>query len=345
MKVNVHGHVIPETSGGTAGDVGPEYSVDETGFHLRFGRLRLDRQMIAMKKEAETVGMHEAARRWWQRYSDPKIRLKEMDQKGFDVMGVSISPIVYGYDLPPDVGMRHARGQNERLSEYCAADPSRLFFMSTLPMQDPHAAAREVDYSVRELGAKGVNIGVIGGLELDSPKLDPMWNKIEENAVPVMIHPGYHQQKEGEAYDKWTSTLGYPYQGTLAFTSIIYGGVLDRFPGLKLYITHGGGFAPYQFGRIDRFKDAYGLCNAKRPLEEYLPHFFYDILIHQVRARQFLVDWAGADQCIVGDNYEGVDSADGFALLDELNLSAADKEKIAGGNAAALFKLVDVTAK
>jgi aminocarboxymuconate-semialdehyde decarboxylase len=85
--------------------------------------------------------------------------------------------------------------------------------------------------------------------------------------------------------------------------------------------------------------DAYGYNSSKRPLREYLSSFYFDLLIHDVEARKFLVHWAGADQIIVGDNYDGIDSADGFQFLDELGLPEREKEMISSTTAMSLFHL------
>ncbi|HVX22597.1 MAG TPA: amidohydrolase family protein [Acidimicrobiales bacterium] len=342
MNVNVHSHVMTVESQYSAGDIGPTFTTDDNGFHLKFGPFeRVGLKSVDMIENAKKVGMEQAAADWYRRFSDPTLRLAEMDEKGIDILGVTMSPIVYGYFLDDETGRRHARVQNEGLATYCQADPARLFFMATLPMQDPAGSAAEVDYAVGELGAKAINIAgsLLGGRELDDPALDAIWERVAAHDVPIFIHPSLHSSENETAFTKWAPILGYPYQETVAFTTILLGGILDRFPGLNFYITHGGGFAPYQFGRVERMADAYGYNHAERPLRDYLSNFYFDVLIHDVKARRFLVDWAGPDQVIVGDNYDGIDSATGFAFLDELGLPAGAREKIAGGNAVELFHL------
>lgn len=342
MKVDMHSHVLPYGSEMTAGEFGPTFSTGDDGFTMRFGTFeRVGNRTVDMTLEAESVGMAKAAEKWYRGLADPEVRLTDMDQKGIDILGVTISPVIYGYFLPVDVGRSHSRKQNEALGRYCDADRSRLFFMATLPMQDPGAAADEIDYAVEQLGAKGVNVAgsLLGEYELDDARLDAVWERIQAQAVPVLIHPSLHSSARDSAFEKWAPILGYPYQATVAFTTLLLGGVLDRFPNLKFAITHGGGFVPYQFGRIERMAPVYGYNRALRPLREYLESFFFDILIHDLVARRFLVDWAGPRQVLVGDNYEGVDSADGFRFLDELALAEPERELISSGNAIDLFQL------
>jgi aminocarboxymuconate-semialdehyde decarboxylase len=342
MRINVHSHIMPRSSQGSAGAIGPTFSTGEDGFTLKFGPVeRNGIKSVAMIKTASSIGMAAAAERWYNGFSDPKIRLAEMDEKGIDILGVTMSPIIYGYFLDAEAGRRHAYRQNEAMAEYCGEDRSRLFFMATLPMQDPTAAAEEVRHATADLGAKAINIAgsLLGGRELDDPAFEPIWTKIAEADVPVFIHPSLQMHADSEKVEKWAPILGYPYQSTVAFSTILLSGILDRYPGLKFYFTHGGGFVPYQFGRIERMAPAYGYNHAKRPLRDYLGNFYFDILLHDVEARRYLVEWAGAEQVIVGDNYDGIDSADGFAFLDELGLHDQDAEMISSGNAIKLFGL------
>jgi aminocarboxymuconate-semialdehyde decarboxylase len=125
----------------------------------------------------------------------------------------------------------------------------------------------------------------------------------------------------------------------MAAANLILSGALDEVPNLNVCISHGGGFLPYQFGRIEAFSQLNPETKAKKPLRDYLRQIYFDNLVHETSARRFLVDWMGADNVVVGDNYAGLDSADGFALLDELNLPPDQATAIAGGNAARIMRL------
>src|SRR5262249_23062712 len=151
---------------------------------------------------------------------------------GWDVHVMSTSPLFYMYWTPPEIGVPYARLTNDTLAEYCAPYPQRLFFMATLPMQDPAAAAAEVDRAAR-IGAKGINLGGrnLGGREFDDPALDPVWERIVANEFPIFIH-GYPQAIAEQRSDPYgISTFdGYLYDESCAFLYLVFGGVLDRFP-------------------------------------------------------------------------------------------------------------------
>ena len=132
---------------------------------------------------------------------------------------------------------------------------------------------------------------------------------------------------------------GYVAQESEAFARLVFSGILDEFPRLKVCLPHGGGMIPYQFGRLEYAARLMPDIKAKRPLREYLDNFYFDLLVHDRAARQFLLGFIGADHLLVGDNYMGWDHVDGFELLDELSLKAHEKRKIMGGNAIGLFKL------
>jgi aminocarboxymuconate-semialdehyde decarboxylase len=264
------------------------------------------------------------------------------------MMGVTITPLFYLYWIEADINVTYAKIQNDALANFCRGREDRLFFIPTLPLQDIKESVREVDRSIGELGGKAINIGGSGidGHEVGDEHFWPVYERLVHYDIPLVIHP-YPTDQVAKAQGTSDNTpdpyqihpiLEYIFQETVAVHTLLFSGALDEFPDLKIYVPHGGGFIPYQFGRIEAFAPVSG-SKAKRPLRSYLPNFYFDTLIHDLQSRQHLVDWMGADNILVGDNFEGIDSADGFALTDELSLSDGDKEKIKSLNAKRLFKV------
>jgi aminocarboxymuconate-semialdehyde decarboxylase len=294
----------------------------------------------------DPAAAREIALKWRQQLSDPVLRLHEMDELGIDIMGVTTSPFYYLYWAEPEIGVPFARVQNEALAKYCSTDPRRLFFMATLPLQDIAASVEEAEHAVGTLHARAVNIGGgnLAGRELDDPELEPVLACIEALGVPLFIHPYPTTLAGGERHRLgMDAILEYLYQESLAVGTLIYGGVLDKFPGLKVCITHGGGFVPYQFGRLEVFAGPKA-SKAVRPIRDYLDRFYFDTLVHDLPARRFLYEFMGPDHLFVGDNFKGADSADGFAMVDELNLHPEEAEQIKSGTAIELFGLQDLVA-
>lgn len=338
MKVNIHSHVVPKEINGMAGRYGPEVSVDDEGvlvIKLGGSTFRADR---VQRDTANGLGEPD----YWTLLSDPRVRVEEMDAAGIDIIGVSGTPLLYLYHVEARTAHKFLASYNDCLAEYCAHAPDRLFFNAMLPLQDADLAVKEAHRAVRDLGARGINIGAgdVAGRDLDDVSLWPVYEAAVEHDVPLFVHPAPSSFVHGTTERHRESIiLGYPYQESSAFLHLVLGGVFDEFPSLRVYLTHGGGFVPYQLGRIDTLAQIAFDSKNKRPVREYLDNFFFDLLIHDVKARQFAVDAVGAERLVVGDNYRGMDSADGFAYLAELDLTVEQHELIQWRNAARLFKL------
>jgi aminocarboxymuconate-semialdehyde decarboxylase len=341
-RIDIHSHVMPAGIWGKAGRYGPDLSFDDGTVVYRVGEYRLRGNSVAGDEEARATGRKVPPERQIARLEDPMVRVAELDDKNIDVLGVTIPPLFYFYAIEPDIAVRFAQAANDALASYCEAAPSRFFFMPSLPLQDIDASIDEIRRNVQR-GARGVNVGGrdLAGRELYSEELWPIYSELERLELPLFIHP-YPSAIDGRPADRYTGLmLDYPFECAQSVNNLILGGVFDDFPGLKVYVSHGGGFIPYQFGRIETFATLNGEVRAKKPPRTYLKNFYFDTLVHDLTARRFLVEWMGPDNLVVGDNYGGMDSVDGFAFLDELELDASSAGKIMGGNARTLFKLDD----
>jgi aminocarboxymuconate-semialdehyde decarboxylase len=275
---------------------------------------------------------------WLETKWAPGPRLEAMDKAGVDKFVFTMPFHLVMYHVDPELATRFASGVNDSLAEYCANVPDRFYFWAHIPMQDPEAAAREAERAVKELGAKGVSMGGSnfgGGTEADDPKLFPVWEKLSELDVPIFVH-GYNQSVNWGAkamddrYDT-TSIIGMNSDETLFYWYITNGGVLDEFPDLKILITHGGGFVPFQLGRFA----ATNLTMApdsknKKPLGEYNKNFFYDLDIESPIMRRAIVDEVGVDHVLYGSNFGGADTHGNLA--EGMDLEPADLEMICSGN-------------
>jgi aminocarboxymuconate-semialdehyde decarboxylase len=345
LRVNVHSHVVPPSIMGKAGRYGPDLTYLGDGkARIRSGDQVLEFSTLAAQAsdDPEATFAHEQAV-----MNDPRERLKEMDALGIDIMGVCGAPLFYLYWAEPDVATTFIRAYNEALAEYCAEAPDRLFFVPMIPAQDVQASVEEIDYAVGKLGGRGVNLGaqMLGGRSIDDPELWPIFAAAEEHGAPLFIHPepdAFAQQRVLDDPYYLSLIVGFLAQETTAFVRLVLGGVMDQFPMLKVYITHAGGFVPFQLGRIERFATIAPDSRAKRLVREYLSNFYFDVLVHDVAARRFLLEVMGEDNLIVGDNFKGMDSADGFAFVDELDLPAEVAEKINATNAIKAFGIEEM---
>tara|TARA_Y100001001_G_scaffold44512_1_gene39565 strand:- start:16331 stop:17416 length:1086 start_codon:yes stop_codon:yes gene_type:complete len=327
---------------------GPAFELQSDGdiklrvgdYVLRLGAPERKAALRAAHARGETLDVAEYMAKW----KDPKVRLAGMDAAGQNAQVVSVPSHCYMYWAEAEFGVPFAKKANDVLAEYCSAAPDRLMFWAHAPLNAPVEAAKEIRRACKELGAKGLVAGGsnFGGLEFDSPEMDPVWEALCEVDLPMFVH-GYNQSATwGENADtdryETTAIVGMNYDETKCFWYMINGGVFDRFPDLKVYITHGGGFVPYQLGRMEKTNPNLDIFHNKKPFREYLRNFYFDVELHEVPMRQALVDVIGADRVLYGSNFGGSDAVR-HDLTDGLSLSDEDMQKIRWKNACELLHL------
>ncbi|WP_349903695.1 amidohydrolase family protein [Parafrigoribacterium humi] len=236
------------------------------------------------------------------RFLGVEARLDEMTRQGIDMSVVSLSPTLFFYDQPSDVAAEYARRANDALAEMVSAS-DRLVGVATLPLQDPVAAARELDRAVTELGLHGAQIGTnTETLEIDAPALEAVFATAERLDVPMMLHPYFLGAKERLEDFYMTNTLGNPIDTTIAAARLIQSGILDRLPNLRIALVHGGGFLPYQLGRLDRAHEmrAEPRVQIANVPSSYLDRFWFDSITHDDAALKFLAERTGSCRLVLG---------------------------------------------
>jgi aminocarboxymuconate-semialdehyde decarboxylase len=181
-----------------------------------------------------------------------KPRLKDMDAMGVDMQVVSMNLPTPSYWTDGETGQKIARQCNESIAEFAAAYSDRFIGVGVVPLQDQNRTIKELDY-ISRIGLKGVTIpSHVKSKDLGIKKFRRFWGKVEKLKMPVYIHPrGFTHDERLHEYFLWNS-IGQPLEEALAMASIIYEGILDDFPKLKIIIAHGGGYLPYYSGRTDK---------------------------------------------------------------------------------------------
>lgn len=269
-------------------------------------------------------------------------RLADMDAMGVDVQVISPSPNQYYYWADRDLAAEVVRLQNESIAEQCATHPKRLAGLGTLALQHPDLACEQLEHAVRGLGLKGVEISTsVNGKELSDASLRPVWDKAQALGAVVFIHP--FGTTLGERTNAWylVNTIGQPLETTLALSHLIYGGVLEAYPGLKIVAAHGGGYLPTYVGRSDHafaVRPEAGEQLKTKP-SELLKRIWFDSVVYDPLALRHLVDRVGAGQVVIGTDYPyDMGSYDVHALVEQTpGLSEAERAAILGGNAASLI--------
>ena len=276
------------------------------------------------------------------KYTDPQVRLADMDAMGIDVQLVALTPFHYFYWADATLAPRVAAMQNETIAGSVSHAPSRLVGIGTLPMAHPEAAVREVDHVV-ELGFTGIQIGAdVNGEDLDDPSLEPVWAAVEEAGLILILHPaGFTEARRLTDY-YLVNVIGMPLSTTLATTRLILSGVFERHPLLRIVLVHGGGFLGSYWARTDHaFRHRPEMRGQiDRPPSEYLADMYFDLTVFDATIVENLASRFGADHLLMGTDYPfDMGEKDPLRLLAQTSLSTEDIELVAGGNASRLFGL------
>jgi aminocarboxymuconate-semialdehyde decarboxylase len=270
-------------------------------------------------------------------------RLAQMDRMGIDVQVVSPSPQHYHDWADATTSARLSRLVNEGIAELCARRRDRLVGLGLVPLHHPALAVEELTHAVTVLGLRGVEISTsAGGRELSHADLEPFWARAEELEALVFIHPwgctlGHRLDEHYLA-----NVVGQPVETTLALSHLIFSGLLDRRPGLRILSSHGGGYLPYYSGRSDHAWEVRPDARTpqRRP-SEYLKRLYFDGLVYDPRILAALIARVGAEQVMLGTDYPfdmGVE--DPLARLEAVaGLSAEQAALIRGATAASLLRI------
>jgi aminocarboxymuconate-semialdehyde decarboxylase len=276
------------------------------------------------------------------RMIDVTTRLDAMDAQGVDVQLVSPSPSHYHYWADEETAEKVFRRANEATAAHCAQAPGRLHGLGLVPLQHPELAVRALEHAL-EQGLLGVEISSHAPRrELSDAAYEPFWSRAEETGAILFLHP--FGCTLDERLDRWylSNVVGQPVENAVALSHLIFSGVLDRHPGLKLIAAHGGGYLPTHIGRSDHAwsarSDAGAGC-AHLP-SSYLKRLYFDSLVHDPHVLRELVRAAGADRVLLGSDYAfDMGAEDPVAALRAARLPDPDFHAIRGGNAAALLNL------
>lgn len=269
-------------------------------------------------------------------------RLADMDAMGVDVQVISPSPTQYYYWADADLAREIVRVQNEAVAALCREHPTRFAGLGTVALQHPALACEQLDHAIKVLGLKGVEISTsVNGLELDDPTLRSFWAQAEALGALVFIHPFGTTLGARAASHYLVNTIGQPLETTIALSRLIFGGVLDAHPGLKIIAAHGGGYLPTYMGRSDHAHAVRpeAAADTKRKPSDHLKRIWFDSVVYDPTALRHLIDRVGVTQVVVGTDYPfDMGHYDMHELVDATpGLSEEERAAILGGNAATLI--------
>ncbi len=338
MKIDLHTHILPRDWP----DLDAKYGYG--------GFVRLDhyKPCCARMMIGDRV-FREITDNVW----DPKRRIEECDREKVSMQVLSTVPVMFSYWAKAADALDLSRHLNDHIAEVVRAYPERFAGLATLPMQDVDLAAQELERCVRELGLRGAQIGShvdanphfgrVDPLNLDNASLQPVWSAAEQLGAAIFVHPWDMAGKERMPKYWLPWLVGMPAETSLAICSMIFGGVFERFPKLRVAFAHGGGAFPFTIGRIEHAfhvrPDLVATDNAKHP-RSYLANantparFYVDSLVHDPDALRLLLKLFGAKRVALGSDYPfPLGEAHPGKLIESLKLSAKDKTQLFSGTA------------
>ena len=338
MKIDLHTHILPRDWP----DLDAKYG------YAGFVRLDHYKPCCARMMIGDRV-FREIIDNVW----DPKRRIEEMDREKISIQVLSTVPVMFSYWAKPHDALDLSRRLNDHIADVVRDHPKRFAGLATIPLQDADLAAQELERCVRKLGLRGAQIGThvdanphsgrIDTLNLDNASLQPVWTTAEQLDAAIFVHPWdmLGRERMPKYWLPWL--VGMPAETSLAICSMIFGGVFERFPKLRVAFAHGGGAFPFTIGRIEHaFHLRPDLCatdNTATP-RSYLAHgnvparFYVDSLVHDKEALKLLLKLFGAKRVALGSDYPfPLGETHPGKLIESLKLSAKDKVQLFSGSA------------
>ena len=324
LKVDLHTHILPE-------------SWDDLDRRYGYGGF------VNLERVGPTCARMTRNGRCFREIGDncwsPARRIEECDRDGVAVQVLSTVPVMFSYWAKPKDAADLARLLNDHIASVVAVHPSRFVGLGTVPLQDPDLAIEELDRCVGELGMPGIQIGThVNEWNLDRPELFPVFARAEELGAAIFVHP-WDMLGADRMSKYWLPWLvGMPTETTLAICTLIFGGVLERLPRLRIAFAHGGGSFPGAIGRIEHgFNVRPDLCATDNPVNprEYLGRLYLDSLVHDAEQLRYLLHLVGPRRIALGSDYPfPLGEARPGRLIESMeDLSRETKERMLSGTA------------
>lgn len=327
MKIDAHSHFIP----GTLLDF-----IEKEGGAIHTEIIQQNGRKFVRHFEGFQYPLFPA-------FYDSKIKLEDMAKMGIDHSVQSVSPGSFYYWVDAKAALETSKICNDWVSALVQSDPVHFSGMATLPMQDIPLSLQELERAHKKLGLNALEIApVINERNLDELDFFPIYEYCSENNILIALHPYYIGVKPQFARYYNTNLVANVLETSMGINSLIFGGVFKQFPDLKVLCAHGGGYFPYQVGRLIHGHKVRPetKVNISASPETYLKNLYYDSITHWTPALQFLVDNFGAEHVVIGTDYP-YDMGDYAPIerVDALRLTNSQRNMVMGENAAYLLGL------
>ena len=291
--IDVHAHLLPQCAW-RAFDAGQEWY----GFRYEAGQ-GLGTTVSPVRRDAIPTPKL--------RFS-PEERIKDMDDLGVDIHVVSMATAWFGHHLDSEQALKQAHEVNDEISSMAKQHPTRYAGLATLPTQDVAASINELERAVNVLGLKGAELDtVVNGVSWDDPRYMPLFKAAEEMGAILFFHPHPQDNIVSAASNPYAlgNLFGVLVEDVLTYCALVFGGVMEKCPDLKVCIAHGAGPACYGMGRLDRGWQvrSEARANISKPPSHYIPRIYYDTVSPSEGALRFLIDEVGIDRVILGSDW------------------------------------------
>ena len=323
LKIDIHTHIIPEHF--------PKWS--EKFLDTRY--IHLDHYCPGCAKMMQgDKFFREIKSNCW----DADVRMKDSDDTEVNVQVLSVIPVMFHYWGEKEHALETSRFQNDFIAEVVSRHPKRFIGLGTVPLQDPDLAIREMERCVKELGLAGIEIGThVNDWELNRQELFSFFEAAERLNASIFVHP-WDMMGKDRMNRYWMPWLvGMPAETSLAICSMIFGGIFEALPKLKVAFAHGGGSFPATIGRIEHGfnvrPDLVAIDNPFNP-KKYLDYFYLDTLVHDERMLNYLIELFGSNQLALGSDYPfPLGEHHPGKLIEEMKLPFDVKERLLHGTA------------
>ncbi|MGN6758942.1 MAG: amidohydrolase family protein [Thermomicrobiales bacterium] len=272
---------------------------------------------------------------------DPASKLRAMDDAGIDVSVLSVN-IPTPDLLVSELALAGARLCNDYLAETCARYPGRYVGLASLPLADVPAAIAELDRALDTLDLRGVFLpSHIGGAPLDAPQFEPFYAHVAARGAPLVLHPSVPVWGGAIKDHALIPMLGFMVDTSIAMLRLILGGVLERYPDLRVVHPHAGGVLPYLMGRVEEQTEVKGRGRehiTRSPLTYYRA-VYLDLVTPSPLTVRYAYDFTGPDRLLFGSDHPWISLDDAWAIVEGMELTEDDRTKIFGGTACDLFRL------
>ncbi|WP_275899686.1 amidohydrolase family protein [Bacillus piscicola] len=322
MRIDFHTHIIPQ---------------EIPDFAAKYGQDRWPTLQQTCTCGANIMVGGKVFREVTDQVWDPEKRIKDMEREGVDMQVLSPIPVTFSYWAPASEALEMARIQNDFISDTVKGNPSKFLGLGTVPLQDADLAIQEMERCMKELHLSGIEIGTnVNGNNLDSTELAPFFEMAAKWQVPLFIHPWETLARERTPRHNFMYTIGMPSETALAAASLIWGGVIEKYPNLKLCFSHGGGSFPYILPRLDQgWKVWPHLRLTSHPPSHYIDNLYFDSLNYDPLNLRYLLDRFGHERVMMGSDYPFLlrEIPPGKVIDDTIELTDEQRQLILGGNA------------